>query len=35
LRLFYFCIFATGNGVFLLKTAIADGACKPVLGLNA
>src|ERR1700744_3469525 len=29
--LFLFCILAAGNGVFLLKTAIADGACKPAL----
>jgi len=25
------CILAAGNGVFLLKTAFADGACKSTL----
>jgi hypothetical protein len=24
------CILAAGNGVFLLKTAFADGACKSI-----
>jgi len=28
---FLICILATGNGVFLLKTAFADGACKSIL----
>jgi len=29
----FICILAAGNGVFLLKTAFADGACKSTLKL--